>query len=272
MKKIKNPLGAFFLSGLFLAAVVLPLLAKSPPSGAPGQTKKEDDRVVVGELENIKEDRIVVGNHKGKAKTEVIVDQNTKVVGRGKKELHLKDIKPKDTVAIIGSPSGEVATRGGKLKRAVKIFVHQISSTESAKSKRRATQGVITNIAGNLITLAHQIQRERTSSVMVGEQTVVKIKGLEGATVANLAVGQRVAVMGDLGENGVLLARRVHVIPGKATGIFKRLPVGTPSATLTVTPTVSVTPSATPTVEATPSVTLSPTPTSTPTATPTTGP
>ncbi|MDP3998733.1 MAG: DUF5666 domain-containing protein [bacterium] len=269
MKKIKKSFGVFVLTGILLVVATLPLFAKGPSKG-PGQAKNGEDRVSIGNLENIRGDRVVISNQKSKAKTEAVVDQNTKVVGQGKKELQLKDIKPKDTIAIISSSSGEFATSGSKLKKAVKIFVQQTSATESAKSKRRAIQGVITSIAGNLLTLSHQIQRERTSSVAVNDQTVIKIKGLEDATLANLEVGQRVAVMGDLDEGGVLLARRVHVIPGKATGIFRRLPVSTPSATLTVTPTATetATPSATPSVEATPSVTLSPIPTSIPSSTP----
>ena len=67
--------------------------------------------------------------------------------------------------------------------------------------------------------------------------------GIEGATLADLSLGLRIAAVGDLNEEGLLVAKRIHVIPGKATGIFEKQPFTAPEATGTATP--SATPTAT---------------------------
>lgn len=236
---------------------------KTESTQSPGQAKKEASpppQATLGNVKQVTPNKITVEEKKSKKQTEAVVDKNTKIIGRDKKILKLEKVKPQDLVAIISTESG---------KKVVKIFVRQATDSAQAKQmKRRAIQGVITNITGGTITLAHQIQRERVYTLLVDAQTVIKIKGVEEATLADLAVGQRIAAVGDLNEEGKLIAKRIHVIPGKATGIFEKQPVATPSATITPTSTPSATP--TTTVEPTPTPTLEPTatPTETPTPTP----
>lgn len=122
-------------------------------------------------------------------------------------------------------------------------------------SKRHAVQGIIIQISGSLLTIAHQIHRDRLTQVLVSDATLIKTKTKESspstslessssATLGVLQVGYRIVAVGDLNENGIIVARMIHIIPGKAKGIYRRFPIGTPSASLS--PTVTVTSSATP--------------------------
>ena len=133
----------------------------------------------------------------------------------------------------------------GQLKKLSKVSV--VQATSAAQLKRRAVMGVISDIIGNIINLVHQIQRDRTYRVLVNEQTVYHIKGIAtgSGSLADLSIGQRIAAVGDLAEDGGILAKRIHVIPGKATGIFQRFPIATPSATPTSTPSATLTPTPT---------------------------
>lgn len=241
------------LSFVLLIAAV-PLYAQGKSDQAPGQTKKS--KAVVGTVDTVSSNSVTVSEKAGNKKTEVMIDKTTKVLGQAKKEMKIGAIKLKDIIAYISTDSA-TATAGGKLK-VKKIFVKDASS--SAQLKRRAVQGVITAINGNVLTLAHQIQRDRIYKVVVTGDTSIKMKsttatasaGLatSSATLASLAVGQRIVAVGDLNPDGGIIAKKIHVIPGKATGIFNRLPVATPSASLvaspSTTPSASVLPSATP--------------------------
>ena len=225
----------------------------------PGQAKKEEvtQKATIGNIDQVKPNSVVVDEKKAKKKTEVTFDKNTKIINQDKKVLKPSALKNKDLAAIISTESGKT-----KEKKIVKMFIREASSSAELKQqKRHAVSGVIINISGETITIAHQIQRERTWTLQVTAQTVIKIKGIEGATLVDLAVGQRIAAVGDRNDEGILVAKRIHVIPGKATGVFEKQPLATPSGTLTGTPTS--TPSATPTEE------ISPTPTATESASPT---
>jgi hypothetical protein len=213
--------------------------------------------VVVGNVQEVKNDKITVEDKKGQGKKEATLNGQEQIikqdnqgssVNKGKGNI-LSNIKKLDKVALIT----EDATKSGKGK-VVKIFVKD--ATASAQSKRRAVQGVITEINGLTLTIAHQIHRERISSVSANAATVIKMKDTEGASFSSLQVGQRVVAVGDLVGSGGILAKRIHVIPGKATGIFNRLPVATtsasPVATSSASPAASITPEPTVSPEPTP--------------------
>lgn len=265
MRFAKLVFTAIFIILLVLTSVV-PLYAEDYLGAVLGVSKKDkeesksqgrgaESKVIVGKVEKVSENKVTLEEKKGKKKTEAIIDQDTKVVGQERKALRWEEIKVKDKIAIISTESAAWATRGGERRKALKVFVKP--ATSSGELKRRAVQGIITNISGLTITLAHQIQRDRVYTVVVNEQTVIKIKGVEKATMADLKVGQRMAAVGNLTGTGGILAKRIHVIPGKATGIFERYPIATPSATPIATPTAI--PITTPTVV--PSPTLIPSPT-----------
>lgn len=215
-----------------------------------GNSKKQEDQVIVGSVDDVSGNTIQVEEKKGK-KQEVTIDKQTKVVGQDNKQAKLGAIKLKDIIAAIGTEEGQTATQTGKFK-VKKLFVQE--ATASAQMKRRAVQGMIMDISGSIVTLSHQIQEALLYTIIVNDETVIKTKeASESGTLASLAVGQRIVAVGDLSETGGILAKRIHVIPGKATGIFKKQPVATPSAV--ITSIITATPSAAPTSSATPSTT-----------------
>ena len=244
----------FIRSGLLLVLlfiVVTPLYGQGKSDQSPGQQKKEEktagQKVTIGSVDKVTENSVTVENKKDKQKTEALIDKATKLIGANNKPVKLGALKLKDLIAIISSDSA-AATSGGKLK-VKKIFVKEASS--SAQLKRRAVMGVITNIQGNTLTLTHQIQRDRTYTVIVSEQTIIHQKTSEAsgsATLASLSVGMRIAAVGDLNEGGGIIAKRIHIIPGKATGVFNKNPPSTPSASLIASPSGSSSPSASPVV------------------------
>jgi hypothetical protein len=239
-------------TGLFIIVLIMggatSVFAKSDNANS----EKGQGNVVVGNVEDVKKDKITVEENKGQGKkVEANLDGQEEIIKQGinkGKGSVLNNIKKQDKVAIIT----EDATKSGKVGKVVKIFVKD--ATTSAQSKRRAVAGVITEINGTTLTIVHQIHRERVSSVSGGEATVIKMKGVENPTFANLQVGQRVAAVGDLNSDGGILAKRIHVIPGKAVGIFNRLPVASssaiPSASASASPVTSATPE--PTIEPSP--------------------
>lgn len=235
MKKLIVSLSVICFFTFVSISLIVPSFAKGKDE-AKGQT-------IIGNVHEVKSDKIVVEEKKDKRKEETIIDSLTKFMGHNKKTLKLKEIKLKDMIAIIATDSGEIASDGAKIKKALKVFVKDAS--QSAQFKRRAVHGIISDIDGSLITLVHQIHQDRVFQVVVDITTVVKIKGIENASISNLAVGQRIVAVGDISGSGAILAKRIHVIPGKAKGVFRRSGVepgitATPSVSLTVTPTSTV--------------------------------
>lgn len=217
---------------------------KTPPE-TPGQIKKTivssppPVKALIGNLKEITPNSLTIEKHEKPEKIKTILDKGTKIIDQNKKPLKPTSLKINDLVAIIATESGEFATSSGEPKKAVKVFVKE--ATESAQMKRRAVQGVISNITESIITLTHQIQTKRTYSLLINEQTIIVIKGVTPATPTDLKVGQRIAAVGDLTETGILVAKRIHVIPGKAVGVFKKYHPIIPSAAI-ITPTASVSP------------------------------
>lgn len=218
------------------------------------------DHVIIGSVKNIKIDKnekiLIMQEKKSQQINQVVVADDVKLVGQDKKILKIGAIKLKDLIAVVSTENEKVATDGAKFK-IKKIFIKEASS--SAKLKRKAVQGIVTSISGNLLTLAHQIHRDRIYQVTVDTNTFIKIKeASESANSSDLSIGMRIVAVGDLAEGGGIIAKRIHVIPGKSTGIEGKYPLLSPSAT----------PSAAPTSIATPSGTITITPTSTPSASP----
>lgn len=213
----------------------------------PGQTNKDEGgkKAVVGTVESTTTNSVIT--EKNKKTTEVEVNKNTKIINQNKKEVKLNSLKKSDFAAII--TDDETATSSRQLKKALKIYVRDATASAQAQPKRKAISGVIQSISGNLITLTHQIQTDRIYQLYTSTSTAVKIKDLPSATIADLKAGLRIAAVGDLNEEGQLVAKRIHVIPGKATGVFNKYPTptATPSGNITVTPTLISSP--TPTIE-----------------------
>lgn len=249
MKKVVKVLFLVCFFTLVSVGIIMPSFAKGKDE-APGHMKKDSEsQTIIGNIDEVKGDKVIVEEKKDKRKEEAIIDKTTKVVGKDNKSLKLKELKLKDMIAIIATDSGKVASDGAKIKKAIKVFVK--SATESASLKRRAVHGIISNISGNQITVVHQIHNDRVYTFSINENTIIKSKS-KIVSSSSLQVGQRIVAVGDLSEGG-LVAKLVHIIPGKAIGVFRRSGVATPSATIFPSPGIT----------ATPSVTLIVTPTST---------
>lgn len=214
----------------------------------------DNRRMTVGEVEKINGNKISVGDKKENKTKEVTLEGKTQILNQNNKTINLREIKPKDKVAIITSEETE-ATNAAGLTNRFKVYVKQ--QNQARETKRRAVHGIITTISGNSMVLAHQTQRDRTSSILVTPDTEIKIKGIAAGTLSDLVQGQRIAAVGDLNSEGVLEAMRIHVIPGLATGIFNNKPLTSetilfPSPTATGSPvpvqSLEITPSATPSI------------------------
>lgn len=190
----------------------------------PGQEKKEN-KAVVGNVEKTTPNSITIEEKKVNKKTEAIIDSSTQIINQNKKSIKLDLVKKDDIVAVVASESGKVK----------KMYV--LEATASAQIKRKAVFGIITGVSGEMITLTHQIKVDRIYQVYFTSQTIIKSKSALLSS-SDLAIGLRVSAVGDLDEDGRLVAKMIHVIPGKATGVISKYP--------SASPTEEATPSSTP--------------------------
>ncbi|OGD54544.1 hypothetical protein A3J78_02180 [Candidatus Beckwithbacteria bacterium RBG_13_35_6] len=230
-------------------------IAKKPENN-PASTKKQDKQAIVGNIDEVTTDSLIVIDKKGKIKVKTNLDQETPIIGQDKNQLKIKDLKTKDRTAIVTEEG--IATKSPRLKKALKVY--QKEATYSAQLKRRAVQGIIIILNKPLITLAHQTQRERHFNILTNDDTEYKVKNVAISSFADLKLGDRIMAVGDIDEIGNITAKRIHLIPGKAIGIFKKLPVATESAQLSPSPisTVSASPSPLASASATPSPSILP--------------
>lgn len=246
----KNYLKSLLIFSILLLTLVCQstVFGKSDKSNNAGSKEdKPNNNVVVGNVDKVNGNSIQINEKNDKNnKVEAKIDRETKIVGQDKKTLKLEQIKSKDKVAVFGTKD-----KDNKIQKVTKLMVKQATSsaTTSAQiSKRQAIQGVITNISGSIITVAHQIHRDRIFQVLIDSQTQIKDPKVATGS-AKLQVGQRIAAVGENKGNNSILARLIHIIPGKATGVFKKNPLstnsGTPVSSTSATPTS--TSSATPT-------------------------
>jgi len=200
------------------------VMGKKTSKTPPAQAKKEEKKpakALIGGVEEVGEDSLTVTS-KGNGRIKTRVDKDTKIIGQDKKILKLNALGSEDIAAVIVTDSGEVANRG-QIKKAVKIYVKKAAQVK--ETKRRAVHGVIIGLSGNTITLAHQTKRDQTFVIITNEGMVIKIKGIIDATLADLEIGQRVAAVGTLNEEGGLVVKRIHLIPGKSTPSATATPI-----------------------------------------------
>lgn len=250
--------------------ILMPTLAFAKTGFPVGEVKKNENqnngkKVEIGSVEQTQGTTITY-DEKNNGKKEIKVEATTKIIGQEKKTLKVSQLKMKDMIAVISTDSSD-STGSGKIKKILKIYIKEASI--SAQSKRRAVSGVIDSINGNVLTLAHQIQRDRKYSVTVGVDTSIIIKNISQPTFADLKIGMRISTVGDLSQTGGIIAKRIHAIPGKAVGIFEKRPF---SATPSGTATISASSTPVSTISATPTATITSAATLTPTLTPATTP
>lgn len=174
------------------------------------------------------------------------------------KKLGVKALK--ELLAENSSASGllknknKIATGSGLLKHEKWLVKF---ATAGATLKRRAVSGVITDVSAGMITVSHLVQRDRVSTIYYNLDTIITTKDSRTASASALVVGARVAAVGEITSDG-LLAKRIHVIPGKATGAFLKNPVASKSADVDLTPPTTPSATLTPTLTLTPTTTASP--------------
>lgn len=213
-----------FILGLILALVVIAtpqlLYAKSENSKGPSKSEEKSNQ-------GKNEDK----SNKGQGSSQNQSDNGQGSKNQGKKdqvETKVNSNKGKGKLTVLESDESHDATKGAKLKKIEKLVIKE--ATASALSKRRAIQGLINSISGSIINLVHQIHRERTFQVIFGDATLIKFKSEVSSDSAKLQVGQRIVAVGDLNASGQLVAKRIHIIPGKAGGILKKNPIASGSA------------------------------------------
>lgn len=237
---------------------------KAEQQASSGQTSQEpepEQKATVGNVERVTTSSIVVEEKKFKQQIETKVDKNTIIKNQDNKTLELRKIKPKDEVAIItekGSTDNNITIAPGEdssLDKAARIYVNQ--ATSSAQSKRHAVQGIITNVAGNNISIAHLQQTNRNFTFSVSDETVVKVEHIDNATIEYLKAGQLIVAVGDLTDQNILMASWIHVIKDVESSV----PV-TPVPSQTILPSEIPLPSIISTITSvlTPSIALTPSP------------
>lgn len=236
---------------IFIFFVVLTntvLAFQQSSGGAPGQAKKQAIEAVVGRIKDVKPGKIEV-NSQGKV-IEINTGKNPPIVEKPSgKKLNPAQLKKNDQIATIAT-SGAVASTSPRF-----VLIKPATAAASTRPMRRAVYGLVREITGNILTVSHPIKDNPRYKVQAIDTTVIKIKGLASPTVANIKVGDRVAAVGNWSDD-ILIAKRIHVIPGKAIGLFKK--IGTPSATISAIPSPTSTPSATATPSASPEPTATP--------------
>lgn len=149
------------------------------------------------------------------------------------------------------------ATRSATLAQDIKVRrLTMREATSPATLRRHALSGIITATGEGSITITHMTARDRSAMIYYNADTKVTTTDGEQAGVVQFAVGMRVAAVGEpVGDS--LLAKRIHIIPGKAVGIRVNHPLATAGGSLTATPSATMepsqdtaTPSLSPTIEA----------------------
>ncbi len=187
---------------------------KEKRSSATASSKNKDESRkrshVLGEITAISSTTITIQTKEGSTKT-IFTDDTTKFfqIGKGgKKKINLSNLKVGDRIAAVGIANDEDS---GLAKFVVKLT--------KPENKRHSFFGKVKSISGNTLTLVHQIHADRPAvTVNVTTNTKTKVKGKESGSLSDVSVDDRVAVSGTVDDKGVITAKKLFVIPGKAIG------------------------------------------------------
>ena len=211
--------------------------------GAPGQAKKNEKQagvevdVNVGRVEQIKDGLLSIKSQD--KKFEILTDVNTKVIEKPKGQAAAPGIlKKNDRVAIFATPSAE-ASRGAHL-----LLFKPATASAQPETRRRAVYGLVRQKNGSQIVVSHPL-KDSSRFTIEAALAKIKVKGIDAASAFDINVGDRVAAVG-VWSGDVLIAKIVHVIPGKATGLLEKVATGSASPTATPSATPTATPSASP--------------------------
>lgn len=188
------------------------------------QTVATPQTAIVGNVERVTTSSVVVEDT-NKKKVETKVDRNTIIINDQNKKIDLQNIKPKDKAAIIIKDEYSdqtklknklpYVTKGLKneVKNAEKIYVKKDES--STQSKRKSTQGIIKQIQGNTVTISPQSKEDNVNHFIVDSSTVYKINDNEKAKLTDLQIGYSAAIVYDVQNQGLPVAKLFHVKSGK---------------------------------------------------------
>ncbi len=128
------------------------------------------------------------------------------------------------------------ATKEARIAQEVRVKrILAREATGAAILKRHAVSGVITALGDSQITIAHLVMRDRTYTVYYNANTVITSPDAGSGAIPVLSTGLRVAVVGEP-DGDDLLATRIHIIPGKATGVKVRVTPASGSGFLEASP------------------------------------
>lgn len=126
---------------------------------------------------------------------------------------NFENLKVNDKVAA----AGEVNTAGLMTAKLVTVI-----PTPVKIDKRHAVYGVVEQKmavgSATVLTLRHDNTR-RSFEVVVNEKTKITGKDLSRPTVDDIQVGNRVASVGIIDEQGKITAKHLHIIPGQGRGL-----------------------------------------------------
>jgi hypothetical protein len=243
----------FAVSMVFLPAIVLASQQVLGKQEAPGQIKKQVSvEVNVGRIEEVKPGKIEIKSQGKKIEINTATESAIIEKPSGVK-LNLGQLKKNDQIAIIATPSVNLASISARLIL-IKSATKSATISAALKPTRRAIYGLVREINGNILTVSHPIKDNPRYKVQVIGTTIIKMKGLPSPILGDIKVGDRIAAVGDW-SGDILVAKKVHVIPGKAIGLFGRLATKSATPSATASPSATATPSATPKPTATTSAT-----------------
>ena len=223
----------FLLIPLLLLAFPNIVLAYTQVLGvkdARGQVKKQEVDVTVGTVDRVLPNKIGILTREGK-KVEVNTNNQTKFLEKPSgKKLGPELLKKDDKVATFATGSAQATVFA-------KLVLVKPATDSAVLKKRRAVYGLVRSINGNRLVVSHPIRDDPRYTIEVVDATFIKVKGIEGATIEAIRVGDRIAAVG-IWQDEILVVKRVHVIPGKAIGLLERIGTrsATPSATDSATP------------------------------------
>lgn len=187
-------------------------------------------RAFWGTLKEITNSTLVLDSPRGERR--VLTDKDTKFFGAGKEQIKFEDLEIDNFIIAMG-----YLNENGTLT-AKRIIA--LKTPPKPAIKRHAVYGKVSDIDEDdkILTLSH-LKTETTFKVQVVSSTIItkKVEGeMKKVVFGAIEIGDRIVAIGTREkEGGILTAKIIHVIPGKAEGLEK----------ITPTPTVSPTPAET---------------------------
>ncbi len=156
---------------------------------------------LAGRLDSAGDDVLMVETEHGTATVHVNGETTYRIPGA--EEPDLDDLEEGTKVILKGTLNAD-----GSL-------LAQMVAAPRVGPRQGRLQGKVTAIEGDTFTL--RAGRGRTLSVLTGETTEFRVPGAENPSIADLQVGDHVAGDGEVGEDGIVRAALVIVLPEDVT-------------------------------------------------------